>query len=276
MDRENIALTVGGVLATMALAYMFYRRQQSDAAQASSAAQADAIAAQDSSPAADPYNTNLTEEWLASSLTAASGAAITGLSSNTAAGVATSSAVSDLGASYDATDTAHMLSDIVAAYSGAPTSSFGSFNLGAADPAEMFNVGSAGSLNLDSTQLATVTLPAIAGVTQTATGNIPVSASDAITQAELALSPNRSNAIYAPPESAPGLTAPQGSSEWWSQLTDLSKWIGSQPGYQAPQPVSGWQFNQGAGAGSFIDSMESSPLSSSHPVTAHPITSIGV
>jgi hypothetical protein len=245
MDRENIALTVGGVLATMALAYWFYLKQQSDAA-ASSAAQADAIAAEDSAPASDPYNTNLTQEWLASSLTNASGAALTGLSSNTAASVATSSAVSDLGASYDSTDTAHMLSDIVAHYSGAPSSSFdlSAFDVGSFGSAAAFNVGSAGSLTPGpASTLSAITVPAIAGVTQTATGNIPVSAADAIAQAELALSPSTSSPIYAPLD-----TPPQAGGA----------------NYYVPLNFS-----------SFLASLQSSASLSSHPVTAHPIVGIG-
>ena len=239
MNREDIALTVGGVLATMALAYMFYRMQQRDAAAASSAA--DAIAAQDSAPAADPYNTNLTEEWLASNLTAANGAALTGLSSNTAAGETTSSQVADLGATFDATDTAHMLSDIVASYSGAPSSSLGSPTLGSYGDAAAFNVGSAASLDLTPAQLSTITVPAIAGVTQTATGNIPVSAADAIAQAELALSPSTSSPIYGPIDTPPAPTISY-----------------------VPLNLS-----------SFLGSMQSSPGVSSHPVTAHPIVSTG-
>jgi hypothetical protein len=253
MDRENIALTVGGVLATMALAYLFYRKQQSDTA-ASAAAQADAIAAEDSAPASDPYNTNLTQEWLASSLTNASGAALTGLSSNTPASIATSGAVSDLGASYDSTDTAHMLSDIVAHYSGAPSSSFdlSAFDVGSFGSAAAFNVGSAGSLTPGPpSTLSAITVPAIAGVTQTATGNIPVSAADAIAQAELALSPSSSSSIYAPIDTAaPGTFDP------------------AHPPAQ-DNPVY-YALN------SFLASMQSGPLVSSHHVDAHPIVSSGV
>jgi hypothetical protein len=223
MDRENIALTVGGVIATMALAYMFYRMQQRDAAQAIAAQDAADVAAQDSSPAADPYNNQLTEEWLAANLTSANGAALTGLSSNTAASVATSSAVSDSGLSYDSTDTSQLLSNIVAAYSGAPSS----LNVGST-----INPGS-----LDTSQLLSV--PAIAGVTQSATGNIPLTAADAIAQAELALSPSTSSAIYGPVDTTPA------------------------PAY-VPLNLS-----------TFLASMESSAGVSSHPVTAHPIVSIG-
>jgi hypothetical protein len=251
MDRENIALTVGGVMATMALAYWFFLKQQRDAAAAASSAQADAIAASDSSPAADPYNNQLTEEWLASNLTSASGVALTGLSSNTAASVSTSAAVSDLGAPYDSTDTAHLLSDIVANYSGAPSSSLNlggasSFDLGAFDlgGAGNFNPGAAGSLKLDSAAMATVTLPELPGVVQTATGNIPVSAADAIAQAELALSPSSSSAIYAPVDSSP-----------WGPINALN---------------GGQSFN------SFLASMQSGAGVTSHPVSAHPIVTVGV
>ena len=255
MDRENIALTVGGVLATMALAYMFYRKQQGDAAQAS-AAQANAIAAEDSAPASDPYNTNLTQEWLASSLTNASGAALTGLSSNTAASVATSSAVSDLGASYDSTDTAHMLSDIVAHYSGAPSSSFdpGAFDVGSFGSAAAFNVGSAGSVNPGpASTLSAITVPALAGVTQTATGNIPVSAADAIAQAELALSPSSSSSIYAPIDIKSGM----GGTAWDPANPPKQ----DNPIYYA--------------LSSFLGAMQTGAGVSSHPVTAHPILSTG-
>lgn len=47
MNKKDIALTVGGVLATMILAYLLYRLQKRDAAQAAQAASDAAQAAQD-------------------------------------------------------------------------------------------------------------------------------------------------------------------------------------------------------------------------------------
>ena len=41
MDKKDIALSVGGIIATMALAYLFYRQQQNQAAQQAAAAQND-------------------------------------------------------------------------------------------------------------------------------------------------------------------------------------------------------------------------------------------
>jgi hypothetical protein len=206
MNRKDIALTVGGVLATMALAYLFYRLQQRDAAAIAAANEA---AANDASNAAasDPYNNQLTEEWLAANLTQAAQTPLTGTTTNIPAAVNTSGAVADLGSYYDSTDTSHLLSDIVAEY-GAPVT----------------------PLNLAVDQFNAVTLPALAGVTQTATGNIPVTAGEALAQAEAAISP-------------------------------------SSPSYDLIPTI--------APTSSFLDSMVSSPLVTSHPVQAHPIVSVG-
>lgn len=246
MDRENIALTVGGVLATMALAYWFYLKQQSDAA-AASTAQADAIAAQDSAPAADPYNTNLTEEWLASSLTAASGAALTGLSSNSAASNSTSAAVSDLGAPFDAPDTALMINELVAHYSGVPSSTLdvSALDVGGFGPASAFNVGSAGSLTPGTpSAIGSIIVPAIAGADPISLGNVPTTAAEAIAQAHLALSPGgTSSPIYAPIDTPPQT----GGANYYVPLNFSS----------------------------FLASLQSSATTSSHPVTAHPIVMIG-
>lgn len=187
MDRKDIALTVGGVLATMVLAWLLYRLQKRDQAEALAASTDQAAQDASATVAADPYSTNLTDEWLAQSLINSASTNQTGATSNTAASVSTSSPVADLGSYYDSTDVNNLLSEVVAAYSTPATA-----------PAN--STSSATSSDLPAISLATITpaqlaamqIPTYTGTVQTATGNIPLTAEDATAQAMLAISPSLS------------------------------------------------------------------------------------
>jgi hypothetical protein len=167
MNKKDIALTTGGVLATMALAYMFYRLQQRDQAAAaaiSAQAQADEAAAV---PAADSFNVqNLYAESLSSLATPATSSVVTGTTTNVPASVASSAATSDLGFSYDSTATQHVLESIVAA--------FPAISAATADP---------GALEL-------MQIPTIgSGVTQSSLNGIPLTAQEAAAQSLITSDP---------------------------------------------------------------------------------------
>jgi type II secretory pathway pseudopilin PulG len=168
MTGKDIALTTGGVLATMVLAYLLYRVQQRDAAQAQAQQQqAAASEAIDAQYVAQNYNPGLNAYAYDEAQVQAQSPVITGVTSNTTAAVATSSNTADLGAYIDSTDVNNLLSNVVGAFSGSPgiTSSF--------TPA----------------QLAALQIPDTAGVSQTALAGVPVTAQDAMTQALLAVTP---------------------------------------------------------------------------------------
>jgi cytoskeletal protein RodZ len=163
----------------MVLAYLLYRAQQRD--QAATAAAATDQAAQDASAntAADPYNTQLAEEWLQASQLNNPAASATAATTPTTAS-STSSGVDLGGPLVDTSSNDALLANIVAAYSSPPSSGL---DLG-------------GPLNLSSItpeQLAAMTIPAISGTVQQATGNIPTTAQDAAAQAMLAIAPNLYN-----------------------------------------------------------------------------------
>lgn len=225
MNKKDIALTTGGVLATMALAYMFYRLQQRDAAAAaaSSAAAADQAA---TVPNSDAFNVqNLYAESLASLGTPATSSVVTGTTANVPASVASSQAVADLGFSYDSTSQQQLLSNIVAAFPAISASS--------ADPA---------ALDL-------MTIPTIgSGVTQSSLNGIPLTAQEAAAQSLITSDPTLSTVpvfTYNGGELPVGIAA------------------GSLP------------VSIGVSTANFPPSMQSNWQVSSHPVTAHPIVSIG-
>lgn len=161
MNKKDIALTVGGVLATMVLAYLFYKMQQRDAAAAITAAQA--VSDQNAAITTDP---GLNAYQYAEALPQISTPQLTGLSTNTAAEVTNSGQTADLGTYIDATDINQVIGNIVNSFSGALTSS-----------------------DASSSDLAKLQIPAITGVATTALSGIPVTAQDAAAQAILTAAP---------------------------------------------------------------------------------------
>jgi hypothetical protein len=114
MNRKDIALSVAGVLATMALAYLFYRQERADAAAAA------APAVQDVS---DPSYADYADPNYAYQYAGSAAAAIPTVSvpSYTADSVDTSASTAT--ASQTPTDDDNLLSQILAAYHGDTTAS---------------------------------------------------------------------------------------------------------------------------------------------------------
>jgi hypothetical protein len=160
MNGKDIALTTGGILATMALAYLLYRIQQRDAAAAiaaSTQAQAEEAAA---ASAGDAYNNQQASLGVYAALPQLLSPVITGTTTNVAAAEPTSIKVADLGLNFDSTDINHLLSDIVAAH-----------------PTIVASTSHPAALDL-------MAIPAVSGVnTSSALGGIPVTAEEAAAQA---------------------------------------------------------------------------------------------
>lgn len=189
MTRKDIAFTVTGVVATMALAYLFYRQQQKAAAAAANAAQT----AQD---VTDPnaYTTTQDELYAASlgyqagqneSLSSAST-----VSPSMSSSVDTSAATAATGGTPD-TDGTDLLSQIIAAY---------------------YANQNAPSSGADFSSLEIPTLNAPPSVT---TSGIPTTATDALNDAQNMISTNTTSLTAAQPNaavSAPTLQAPSTSS----------------------------------------------------------------
>ena len=119
MNRKDIALTVGGVIATMALAYLFYKLQQRDA----EAAAATGAAAADTTGVAstDPYAQYYQEAAYAQSLPSIS---IPNLGSNvdTSASTAATGITTTGNSPTSATDPNSLISQVIAAYAENNTS----------------------------------------------------------------------------------------------------------------------------------------------------------
>jgi type II secretory pathway pseudopilin PulG len=168
MQRGDIALTVGGVLATMVLAYLLYRLERGDRAKAQAqAAQSAADEATDAQYAATNYSPGLNAYQYDEVQPQAQTPLITGVTNNTTSTVTSSSNTSDLGSYIDSTSVNHLLSDVVAAFSGG----------GDVHP------------SFSPQELEALSVPAITGVAQTALSGVPVTAQDAAAQAMLAITP---------------------------------------------------------------------------------------
>jgi hypothetical protein len=169
MNTKDIALTVGGVLATMVVAYLIYKMQQRDAAAAAAAASsaADTAAAYSASEAGGGY-----DEYAAAIASIQS--PVTTGTSTTPANVSSSAdtaTTGDSGTSVSGEDgfslIAQVLNDYASSLAPGPA---------APGPAAFDLTGSP----LD---LATLTIPTIGGAPSTALANIPVTAADAAVQA---------------------------------------------------------------------------------------------
>ena len=122
MNRKDIALTVGGVIATMALAYLFYKLQQRDAAAAAATAATNAAAADTSGlVATDPNAQYYQEAAYAQSLPSISIPNL-GSSVDTSAATAATGITSTGNSSTSATDPDNLISQVIAAYAGNNTS----------------------------------------------------------------------------------------------------------------------------------------------------------
>jgi hypothetical protein len=177
MNKKDIALTAGGTVATMLLSWLFYRRQRDQAAAQAQATTDQAAQDATATAATDPYNTQLAQEWLQAGSLASSA------SSGTTTAAPSSASSLDLGGNLvDTSEANQLIANIVAAYTPTPATA-SSLDLG-------------GPLDLASItpeQLAAMTIPAITGTVQTATGNIPTTAQDAAAQAMLAVAPTLYN-----------------------------------------------------------------------------------
>ena len=164
MNKKDIALTVGGVLATMVVAYLIYKMQQRDAAAAAASVQDDseaaAVAAQQAQEA--QYSAAWQAEQTFPQVTTPT---ITGAISttDTPASVDTSAATATTGATgttIDSTDIDTLLNNIIAGFAPSITSQ-------GATPETV----------------ASMTIPTIAGVQASALTGIPLTAQDAAAEA---------------------------------------------------------------------------------------------
>jgi hypothetical protein len=155
MNRKDIALTVGGVVATMVLAYLLYRMQQRDAAAYAAAAAAANQANQDAASSPVAYQADPYAEAIAS-LSTGSNVPATGATppASMASSVASSSAPDTN--PYDETGINDVLSQII--------SDFG--------PAIMAQGASPESV-------ASMTIPTMSGVQSDALSGVPITAADA-------------------------------------------------------------------------------------------------
>jgi hypothetical protein len=115
MNRKDIALTVAGVLATMALAYLFYRQQQASTA-ASAATSSQDVTSPDYSDDSSLYDASIAYQY-ASQMSSISVPTVSSTSSTSAvaSSVDTSASTAATG-SVGETDTNNLISQIISAY----------------------------------------------------------------------------------------------------------------------------------------------------------------
>lgn len=154
MNRKDIALTVGGVVATMVLAYLLYRMQQRDAAAAASQANA-TTEGQTQEYQAEGYGTY---DQYAAAIGSIPTTSLTG-TTNPTTSVTNSAATADTGAtgtSNDSTDTSNLISEILSTFAG-------SINAQATNP----------------NTVASMIIPTTAGLSSSALNGIPLTAAEA-------------------------------------------------------------------------------------------------
>lgn len=120
MNKKDIALTVGGVLATMVVAYLIYKMQQRDAAAAAAQNEDATDEAAQNAASAEQADASASYQY-ASLLSQVTTPNITGTVNNTAAAVATSATTAttgDDGTTYDTTDINKLLGQIIDDYAG--------------------------------------------------------------------------------------------------------------------------------------------------------------
>jgi hypothetical protein len=122
MTRKDIALTVGGILATMTLAYLFYKLQQRDAAATAAAAQAASDAANaaggSSLAAIDPTAEQYYQEAAYAQSLPSISIPNLGSSVDTSASTATTGITSTGTSASSTTDPNNLISQIIADYAG--------------------------------------------------------------------------------------------------------------------------------------------------------------
>jgi len=251
MDKKDIALTVGGVVATMALAYLFYKLQQRDSAAAAAATQAAADEATQAAQQAQLAQSSAAyqEQATAAYYPSVSTPSLTGTGSDAdlSSSVTTSSGTADqgdTGTTIDSTGIDNLLSQIISTFAGSLTS-------GGTAPETV----------------ASMTIPTITSVSGTDLSGIPVTAQQAAQEAAPPItaspSPVASPITYSP---GPG------------QATCDLMWTnpdGSVGGCGGGAPFQGFDTSTPVVTSSPVAvpvSMQTGPSVTSHPVAAHPIT----
>lgn len=123
MNKKDIALTVGGVLATMVVAYLIYKMQQRDAAAQASAAQASSDAAAQAATEAQEADYSGGYQY-AQMLSQVTSPTITGTTADTTAAVSSSVNTATTGAtgtSIDSSDIDDLMSQIINQFAGSIT-----------------------------------------------------------------------------------------------------------------------------------------------------------
>ena len=162
MSRKDIALTVGGVLATMVVAYLIYKMQQRDAVAAASSSAAS------SSGEAYQVDGDTSALEYAALLSQVAGP-MTGVVSNVTGAVSSSADTATTGAtgtSIDSSDVNDLMSQIIADFAGSITSS-----------------------SSTPETVASMTIPNLTGAGASDLSNVPVTAGQANAGAAASLSP---------------------------------------------------------------------------------------
>lgn len=191
MNRKDIALTVAGVLATMALAYLFYRQQQAATA-ASAATSSQDVTTPDYSDDSSLYDASMAYQY-ASQLSSISVPTVSSTSSTSAvaSSVDTSASTAATG-SVGETDTNNLISQIISAYA--------TQNAPASDVYQQ-------------TDFSGLVIPTVDTQPVVSTTGIPTTAGDALTDAENMLGVNGSltttngAAVQPPSVQAPSTTS---------------------------------------------------------------------
>jgi multidrug efflux pump subunit AcrA (membrane-fusion protein) len=163
MNKKDIALTVGGVLATMVVAYLIYKMQQRDAAATAAAAQSNSDAAAVAAEQSQEADASANYQYSALLSSVGTGVNLTGSTTNTTAAVASSGATADTGATgttIDSSDIDNLMSQIISTFAG--------------------SINSQGNT---AETVASMTIPTIAGVSASDLTGIPTSAAAALANA---------------------------------------------------------------------------------------------
>ncbi len=210
MKIEDVALTVSGVIATMALAYLFYRRQQGSAA-----------AAQPSQDITDYATQGLYDSSVAyqysSQLPGVTVPAVSSSSTSQASNVDTSASTAAIG-SEPSTDIDSIFSQILADFHDAVSASGGNRS----------------ENNQGSVDFSDLSIPILDVQPVVSTSGIPVTASDAAQQAE-----NMLPAPSAPAPVASPIPAPDASYSVTGGLLDTQTAATPPPSIQPPATTSG-------------------------------------
>lgn len=252
MNKKDIALTVGGVVATMALAYLFYRMQQRDAAANAAATQAAADAATQAAAQAQQAQEAQASgayQELAAYYPSVSTPSITGTTTTTdAASTVTTSASTadngDTGTTIDSTGIDNLLSQIINDFAGSITTQ-------GAQPETV----------------ASMTIPTITSVSGDDLSGIPITAQQAQEQAPTP------TPIFPGGSPGGGPIAIAGGAAY-DPTTGVVTPLSGAPPYQVDPGTFGYNPTSNAPSSTPVPlSMISNPAVTSHPTAAHPIAS---